>query len=130
MRISDWSSDVCSSDLASGALLQTFSETVDGEYQGYKAKGGKFTREHFFGKYPQLGRLVETMSDEDIARLNRGGNDPHKIYAAYAAARKHQDSPTVILAKTFNEYCMGEVDDGQKITPQDKKMGERKQRKV
>jgi len=108
----------------SGALLKAFDETVDGEYQGFKAKGGRFTREHFFGKYPELGRLVETMSDEDIARLNRGGHDPHKIYAAYDAAVKHEGSPTVILAKTIKGYGMGEAGEGQNITHQQKKMGE------
>ncbi|MDD3763531.1 MAG: pyruvate dehydrogenase (acetyl-transferring), homodimeric type [Nevskiales bacterium] len=108
----------------SGKLIQAFNETVDGEYQNYKAKGGKYTREHFFGKYPELERLVSTMSDEDIARLNRGGHDPHKIYAAYAAATKHSGSPTVILAKTVKGYGMGEAGEGQNITHQQKKMGE------
>ncbi|MGH8447404.1 MAG: pyruvate dehydrogenase (acetyl-transferring), homodimeric type [Solimonas sp.] len=109
---------------ASGKLLQVFGETVDGEYQSYKAKGGKYTRENFFGKYPELRKLVETMSDEDIARLNRGGHDPHKIYAAYTAASQHTGSPTVILAKTVKGYGMGEAGEGQNITHQQKKMGE------
>ncbi|SER01836.1 pyruvate dehydrogenase E1 component [Solimonas aquatica] len=109
---------------SSGHLLQVFNETVDGEYQNYKAKGGKYTRENFFGKFPELRRLVETMSDEDIARLNRGGHDPHKIYAAYAAASQHTGSPTVILAKTVKGYGMGEAGEGQNITHQQKKMGE------
>jgi pyruvate dehydrogenase E1 component len=109
---------------SSGKLLQAFSETVDGEYQSYKAKGGKYTREHFFGKYPELERLVSTLSDEDIARLNRGGHDPHKIYAAYAAASKHSGTPTVILAKTVKGYGMGEAGEGQNVTHQQKKMGE------
>jgi pyruvate dehydrogenase E1 component len=108
----------------SGKLLQAFNETVDGEYQSYKAKGGKYTREHFFGKHPELLRLVSTMSDEEIARLNRGGHDPHKIYAAYAAAVKHRGSPTVILAKTIKGYGMGEAGEGQNVTHQQKKMGE------
>ncbi|WP_028007309.1 pyruvate dehydrogenase (acetyl-transferring), homodimeric type [Solimonas flava] len=108
----------------SGKLLEAFNETVDGEYQSYKAKGGKYTRENFFGKYPELRRLVETMSDEDIARLNRGGHDPHKIYAAYAAASRHEGSPTVILAHTVKGYGMGEAGEGQNITHQQKKMGE------
>ncbi len=108
----------------SGTLLKAFNETVDGEYQNYKAKGGKYTRENFFGKYPELRRLVETLSDEDIARLNRGGHDPHKIYAAYTAASQHQGSPTVILAKTVKGYGMGEAGEGQNITHQQKKMGE------
>ncbi|WP_020647860.1 pyruvate dehydrogenase (acetyl-transferring), homodimeric type [Solimonas variicoloris] len=108
----------------SGKLLEAFNETVDGEYQSYKAKGGKYTRENFFGKYPELRKLVETMSDEDIARLNRGGHDPHKIYAAYAAASRHEGSPTVILAHTVKGYGMGEAGEGQNITHQQKKMGE------
>ncbi|MFP5307385.1 MAG: pyruvate dehydrogenase (acetyl-transferring), homodimeric type [Gammaproteobacteria bacterium] len=108
----------------SGKLLQAFNETVDGEYQSYKAKGGKYTREHFFGKHPELLRLVSTMSDEEIAKLNRGGHDPHKIYAAYAAATKHRGSPTVILAKTVKGYGMGEAGEGQNVTHQQKKMGE------
>ena len=108
----------------SGKLLQAMNETVDGEYQSYKAKGGRYTREHFFGKYPELERLVSTMSDEDIARLNRGGHDPHKIYAAYAAASRHTGGPTVILAKTVKGYGMGEAGEGQNVTHQQKKMGE------
>jgi len=108
----------------SGLLIKAFNETVDGEYQAYKAKGGKYTREHFFGKYPELLRLVSTMTDQDIGRLERGGHDPHKVYAAYAAASKHTGSPTVILAKTVKGYGMGEAGEGQNITHQQKKMGE------
>ncbi len=108
----------------SGLLLKAFNETVDGEYQNYKAKGGRYTREHFFGKYPELLRLVSTMTDDDIAKLNRGGHDPHKIYAAYAAAVKHTGSPTVIFAKTVKGYGMGEAGEGQNVTHQQKKMGE------
>jgi pyruvate dehydrogenase E1 component len=108
----------------SGKLLQLMNETVDGEYQSFKAKGGAYTREHFFGKYPETARLVETWSDEQIAALNRGGHDPHKIYAAYAKAVKHEGSPTVILAKTVKGYGMGEAGEGQNITHQQKKIGE------
>jgi pyruvate dehydrogenase E1 component len=107
-----------------GILLQRMEECVDGEYQAYKAKGGAYTREHFFGKYPELRELVADMTDEDIWRLNRGGHDPHKIYAAYAAAVKHRGQPTVILAKTVKGYGMGEAGEGQNITHQQKKMGE------
>ena len=107
-----------------GLLLKAFAETVDGEFQNCKAKGGKYTRENFFAKYPELLRLVETMSDDDIGKLNRGGHDPHKVYAAYAAASKHTGSPTVILAKTVKGYGMGEAGEGQNITHQQKKMGE------
>ena len=109
----------------SGELLRIFNETVDGEYQNFKAKGGKYTRENFFGKSPELLRLVETMSDEDIAALNRGGHDPHKIYAAYHEAVNNPNGrPTVILAKTVKGYGMGEAGEGQNITHQQKKMGE------
>jgi pyruvate dehydrogenase E1 component len=108
----------------SGKLQKIFNETVDGEFQNYKAKGGKYTREQFFGKHPETLRLVSTMSDEDVGRLNRGGHDPHKVYAAYAAASKHTGTPTVILAKTVKGYGMGEAGEGQNVTHQQKKMGE------
>ncbi|MGF1615570.1 MAG: pyruvate dehydrogenase (acetyl-transferring), homodimeric type [Gammaproteobacteria bacterium] len=107
-----------------GLLLRAMEETVDGEFQNYKAKGGAYTREHFFGKYPELKQLVSNLTDEDIWRLNRGGHDPHKVYAAYAAAVAHQGQPTVILAKTVKGYGMGEAGEGQNITHQQKKMGE------
>ncbi len=107
-----------------GKLLKVMEETVDGEYQAYKANDGAYVRERFFGKYPELKALVANMSDEDIWRLNRGGHDPHKVYAAYAAAMKHQGQPTVILAKTVKGYGMGEAGEGQNITHQQKKMGE------
>ncbi len=107
-----------------GLLIKVFNESVDGEYQNYKAKGGKYTRDNFFGKYPELLKLVSTMSDEEIGKLNRGGHDPHKVYAAYAAAVKHEGTPTVILAKTVKGYGMGEAGEGQNITHQQKKVGE------
>ena len=107
-----------------GKLLKVMEETVDGEYQAYKANSGAYVREKFFGKHPELKALVANMSDEDIWRLNRGGHDPHKVYAAYAAAIKHKGQPTVILAKTVKGYGMGEAGEGQNITHQQKKMGE------
>jgi pyruvate dehydrogenase E1 component len=107
-----------------GLLRQRMEEAVDGEYQAYKAHGGAYTREHFFGKYPELKEMVANMTDEDIWRLNRGGHDPHKIYAAYAAASSHKGQPTVILAKTVKGYGMGEAGEGKNITHQQKKMGE------
>lgn len=107
-----------------GLLRQRMEECVDGEYQNFKAKGGAYTRENFFGKYPELKAMVASMTDEDIWRLNRGGHDPHKVYAAYAAAVKHQGQPTVILAKTVKGYGMGVAGEGQNITHQQKKMGE------
>ncbi|MBC8211867.1 MAG: pyruvate dehydrogenase (acetyl-transferring), homodimeric type [Gammaproteobacteria bacterium] len=107
-----------------GLLQKRMEESVDGEYQSYKAHGGAFTREYFFGKYPELKAMVANMSDEDIWRLNRGGHDPHKVYAAYAAAVEHTGQPTVILAKTVKGYGMGEAGEGQNITHSQKKMGE------
>ncbi len=110
---------------ADGHLLRLMDETVDGEYQAYKAKGGRYTRDEFFGKYPETARMVERLSDEDISRLNRGGHDPHKVYAAYHRAVNEPDGrPTVILAKTVKGYGMGEAGEGQNITHQQKKMGE------
>ena len=107
-----------------GLLLKRMEECVDGEYQRFKANDGAYVRKHFFGKYPELLEMVANMSDDDIWRLNRGGHDPHKVYAAYAAAMKHKDQPTVILAKTVKGYGMGEAGEGQNITHQQKKMGE------
>ncbi|MCP5150504.1 MAG: pyruvate dehydrogenase (acetyl-transferring), homodimeric type [Ectothiorhodospiraceae bacterium] len=107
-----------------GLLRKRMEEAVDGEYQAFKAKGGAYTREHFFGKYPELKQLVSNLSDEDIWRLNRGGHDPHRVYAAYAAAARHRGQPTVILAKTVKGYGMGEAGEGQNITHQQKKMGD------
>ena len=105
-----------------GLLKKRMEECVDGEYQNFKAKGGAYTREHFFGKYPELKEMVAAMSDQDIWRLNRGGHDPHKVYAAYHAAVSHKDQPTVILAKTVKGYGMGEAGEGQNITHQQKSM--------
>ncbi len=108
----------------SGHLSKRMEECVDGEYQAYKAKDGAYVREEFFGKYPELKEMVASMSDEDIWRLNRGGHDPHKVYAAYHAAVNHSGQPTVILAKTVKGYGMGEAGEGQNFTHQQKKMGE------
>ena len=106
-----------------GLLMKRLEECVDGEFQTFKSKDGAYVRKHFFGKYPELLELVSTMSDDDIWRLNRGGHDPHKVYAAYAAAMKHSGQPTVILAKTIKGYGMGEAGESQNITHQQKKMG-------
>ena len=106
-----------------GLLLKLMDETVDGEYQTYKAKDGAYVREHFFGKYPETRDMVSNMSDDDVWRLNRGGHDPYKIYAAYSAAVKHTGQPTVILAKTIKGYGMGSAGEAQNITHQQKKMG-------
>src|SRR5208282_5414688 len=108
----------------SGMLLQRMEECVDGEYQDFKSKNGAYVREKFFGKYPETRALVADMSDDDIWALARGGHDPNKVYAAYAAANAHKGQPTVILAKTVKGYGMGEAGEGQNITHQQKKMGE------
>jgi pyruvate dehydrogenase E1 component len=106
-----------------GLLQKRMMECVDGDYQTFKARDGAYVREHFFGKYPELLKMVSTWSDDDIWRLNRGGHDPHKVYAAYAAAVAHTGQPTVILAKTIKGYGMGEAGEAQNITHQQKKMG-------
>jgi len=105
-----------------GLLKKRMEECLDGEYQNFKQKGGAYTREHFFGKYPELKEMVAAMSDEDIWRLNRGGHDPHKVYAAYHAAANHKGQPSVILAKTVKGYGMGAAGEGQNTTHQQKSM--------
>ena len=105
-----------------GMLQQRMNETVDGEYQNYKAKGGAYTREHFFGKRPEVLKLVEHLSDDDIFRLNRGGHDPFKMYAAYHAAVHHKGEPTVVLAKTVKGYGMGEGGESENTAHQMKKL--------
>ena len=105
-----------------GILQQVMLDTVDGEYQNFKANDGAFVRKYFFGKHPKLLEMVSRMTDEDIWRLNRGGHDPHKIYAAYAAAMKHKGQPTVILAKTIKGYGMGRIAEGRMTAHQQKKM--------
>src|SRR3954469_19517035 len=106
-----------------GLLVRRMEEAVDGEYQVYKARDGKFVREQFFGKYPELAERVAHMTDQEIWDLNRGGHDAKKVYAAYAAAQAAR-RPTVILAKTIKGYGMGEAGEGQNITHQQKKMNE------
>ncbi|MBV8853701.1 MAG: pyruvate dehydrogenase (acetyl-transferring), homodimeric type [Sinobacteraceae bacterium] len=107
-----------------GLLRRVMEECVDGEYQNFKAKGGAYTREHFFGKYPELKAMVANMSDEEIWRLNRGGHDARKVYAAYAAASTHKGQPTVILAKTVKGFGLGKGGEGQMIAHQQKKLSE------
>jgi pyruvate dehydrogenase E1 component len=107
-----------------GILRKRMEEAVDGEYQAYQVRGGAYTREHFFGTSPELLEMVSTMSDDDIWRLNRGGHDPHKVYAAYAAAVEHTGQPTVILAKTVKGYGTGEAGEGQNVTHQMHDMAE------
>ena len=107
-----------------GLLRRVMEDSVDGEYQNFKAKGGAYTREHFFGKYPELKAMVANMSDEEIWRLNRGGHDPRKVYAAYAAAMTHKGQPTVILAKTVKGFGLGKGGEGQMVAHQQKKLSE------
>ncbi len=105
-----------------GHLVKIMNETVDGEYQAFKARNGLYVREKFFGKYPETTELVSSMSDTDIWRLNRGGHDPHKVYAAYDKAVNHKGSPTVIIAKTIKGYGMGKSGESVNTTHQQKKL--------
>ena len=105
-----------------GLLQKRMMEAVDGDFQNYKSKDGAYVREHFFGKYPELKAMVSKMSDDDIWRLNRGGHDPHKVYAAYHAAVNQNGQPTVILAHTVKGYGMGSAGEGQMRTHSQKKL--------
>ena len=104
-----------------GLLAQRMLECVDGDYQNYKSKDGAYVREHFFNT-PELKAMVSKMTDDDIWRLNRGGHDPHKVYAAYHAAANHSGQPTVILAQTVKGYGMGSAGEGQMRTHSQKKL--------
>jgi pyruvate dehydrogenase E1 component len=105
-----------------GILKKIMMETVDGEYQNYKANDGAYVRKHFFGKHPKALEMVAKMSDDDIWRLNRGGHDPHKIYSAFSAAVRHKGQPTVILVKTIKGFGMGKVAEGRNTAHQTKKL--------
>ena len=105
-----------------GILKKLMMETVDGEYQNCKAFGGAYTREHFFGKYPETAAMVASLSDDDIWRLNRGGHDPHKVYAAYDNAMKTKGQPTVVLAKTVKGYGLGSAGEALNPTHNTKKL--------
>ena len=105
-----------------GVIVKRLHETVDGEFQKYAATDGRFNREHFFNKYPELQALVAHLSDDDIDRLHRGGHDPLKIYAAYSAAAAHQGQPTVVLAQTKKGYGMGHWGQGRMGAHQHKKL--------
>jgi len=113
-----------------GLLREVMEQCVDGEYQNFKAKGGAYTREHFFGKNPRLKEMVANMSDEDIGRLNRGGHDARKVYAAYAAAMQASGRPTVILAKTVKGFGLGKAAEGQMVAHQQKKLGDESLREL
>ncbi|CRZ20743.1 pyruvate dehydrogenase (acetyl-transferring), homodimeric type [Kingella kingae] len=103
-------------------LKQRMEEVLDGDYQTFKSKDGAYVREHFFNT-PELKAMVANMSDDEIWSLNRGGHDPHKVYAAYHEAVNNADGrPTVILAKTIKGYGMGASGEGQNVAHQSKKM--------
>ena len=105
-----------------GLLRKIMEECVDGEYQNFKSKGGDYVRENFFGKYPETKEMVANLSDQDIWRLNRGGHDAQKVYAAYDKAINHKGRPTIILAKTVKGFGMGAAGEGQNIAHQQKKL--------
>ncbi len=107
-----------------GALVEKMNTTVDGEFQKYSVAGGAYIREHFFGPDPRLGKLVDHLSDDDLAKLRRGGHDYHKVYAAYKAATEHRGVPTVILAKTVKGWTLGPGVEARNITHQAKKLSE------
>src|SRR5215217_6837628 len=90
-----------------GILQRVMMETIDGEYQNYKAKDGAYVRKHFFGKHPKLLEMVSRMSDDDLWHLLRGGHDPHKVYASFKVAQESKDRPTVLLVKTVKGFGMG-----------------------
>jgi pyruvate dehydrogenase E1 component len=119
---SDW--DELFARDTSGLLLKRMEECVDGEYQNFKARGGAYARKEFFGKYPELLKLVEDKTDDQIARLARGGHDPVKVYNAFRRAVEHRGQPTVILAKTVKGYGLGEAGEGKNVTHQQKKLNE------
>ena len=105
-----------------GILQRVMMETVDGEYQNYKAKDGAYVRKHFFGKHPKLLEMVANMTDGDIWRLTRGGHDPHKIYAAFKLAQENIGTPTVLLVKTVKGFGMGKSGEARNTAHQTKKL--------
>ena len=105
-----------------GMLVKLMGETLDGDYQTYKSRDGKYVRDNFFGRYPETAALVERLTDDEVWALNRGGHDPYKVYAAYKAASEHRGAPTVILAKTIKGYGMGTAGEGMNIAHQQKKL--------
>jgi pyruvate dehydrogenase E1 component len=123
---SDWD-DLLARD-KSGLLVKRMEEAVDGDYQKYSVEPGSYTRRHFFGKYPELLELVNHLTDDQIRKLQRGGHDTRKVYAAYQAAFEHKGRPTVILAKTVKGYGLGEAGEGRNISHQQKKMNEKELR--
>jgi len=123
---SDWD-ELLAKD-TKGLLLKRMEEAVDGDYQKYSVEPGSHTRKHFFGKYPELLKLVNHLTDDQIRKLLRGGHDTRKVFAAYKAAVEHQGQPTVILAKTVKGYGLGEAGEGRNISHQQKKLNEKELR--
>jgi pyruvate dehydrogenase E1 component len=119
---SDW--DALLAKDTSGLLVKRMSECLDGDYQTFVARGGAYIRQEFFGKHPELLELVADLTDEQLAKLRRGGHDPQKVYAAYQRAIEHRGTPTVILAKTIKGYGLGEAGEGRNVTHQQKKLNE------
>ena len=107
-----------------GKLVKRMSEVVDGDYQKYSVESGEYIRDHFFGKDPDVLKMVEKMTDEQLQKMKRGGHDPEKVFAAYKSATEHVGQPTVILAKTIKGYGLGESGEGKNITHQQKKLNE------
>ncbi len=119
---SDW--DPLLAQDRQGRLVERMGEVVDGEYQKYSTEPGSYIREHFFGKDPKLAEIVRHYTDEQLRKMQRGGHDPLKVYAAFQAAVTHKGQPTVILAKTIKGYGLGESGEGKNITHQQKKLNE------
>ncbi len=105
-----------------GVMQKAMDECVDGDLQNFKSNGPAYTRKHFFGRSPELAKLVENLTDEDIAQLNRGGHDPYKVYAAYQAALNTKGQPTVILTHTIKGYGFGKAGEAQNVTHSWKKL--------
>lgn len=119
---SDWDPLLAADE--DGLLVRRMNETVDGQYQKYTVESGEYIREHFFGTSPELQELVAHLSDRQLEKLNRGGHDPNKVYAAYRAAVEHRSAPTVVLAKTIKGYGLGETGEGRNITHKQTKLNE------
>jgi pyruvate dehydrogenase E1 component len=117
---SDW--DPLLSRDPGGRLARRMGEVVDGEYQKYTVEGGAYIREHFFGADPALLKLVEGLTDQKLSRLRRGGHDPEKVYAAFAAAENYHGAPTVVLTKTIKGYGLGAGAEGRNVSHQAKKL--------
>jgi pyruvate dehydrogenase E1 component len=123
---SDWD-ELLAKD-TSGLLVKRMEETVDGEFQKYSVSPGSYIRKHFFGKYPEVLKLVNHLTDDQLRKMYRGGHDSRKVYTAYKAAMEHKGQPTVILAKTIKGYGLGEAGEGRNITHGQKKLNEKELR--